>query len=272
MLIRHAIAFLAVFLILTRCELSHSEANLTPLKYAYGQQWVGATKNAVSLYPILQRDDYRVWNNDRVFTFYSTTQYENDKRQHDRKIYVFLSVKKIAGQVIADVIIDNKGGENIYVHTANFPEKSSGENMCMDAFQITSYDISMDYKGDHCRLGAFEDKNSWIKILAHSRYAYKVVLDHIYYFMPGTRTYKIGTLEYSITDESWFMQQKSMSSFFSITEDICRCQYVNKASPYTVSVGHATLTINEFIERYLPPGDNGWLQLRSNEVTTIIEI
>ncbi len=202
--------------------------------YGYGSlYWGGGKHKKPEVYPLTQSVHYV---NDDVLSgaikhFYKKNDKDNQNEQANAGIYFILNVKQYLGNVIATVLIRNDSSLTYYVHKQNLPVSysilSGSTGYCGDMFLITTSNIRLDYLGGRCEYNDNTDRNSWIVIPAKKELKLVTKLNESYAFPKKTLRYNIGSLEFSLVNENWFIRKTIFEKLFSILNFNSSCFVYN---------------------------------------------
>ncbi|EAN4680372.1 transposase, partial [Salmonella enterica] len=98
-------------------------------------------------------------------------------------------------------------------------------------FIITTDDILLKYLGGRFDYGGDFERDDWIEVHPKKTIFFTQVLNDNYEFLPGKRIYNIGSLEYAVVNEGWFIDKSIYSNLISITKPKAdNCHVKEKAS------------------------------------------
>lgn len=169
-----------------------------------------------------------------IYPFYSISDSENKATQMAYKIYEVLSVQQDKDSVIATLTFHNKSSQDYFIHKEYLPSGYPGfSEICGGAFKITAKNITLDYIGRYCEFETNYTKDAWLVIRKGETISFKIVLNNAYEFLPGKYKYNIGTLEYSLVTELWFIEKNIYRTMFSILERRVPCP-INTERPLVI--------------------------------------
>lgn len=191
----------------------HASDSVVLTKYAYGAlYWAGKRHEIASVYRIEDTPGYDYSQGGGV---YSIGDNESDDLKKDNNVNLFLNVYSNPHDIFAEVHVNNKNGKySFFISRKNIP--LNDRVMCENMFRITTENIKLDYLGDVCDFGDELNKNSWVEIKPMGKYVFKVKLNDFYKFVPGNHRYDIGSLEFMIVNEKWFIDSSINEHLFDI--------------------------------------------------------
>lgn len=229
-----------VFLLL-HCFYALADDYIFVPKYGYGNIDWGRKRtkfNEPEIYPLRESNAFhRVLSKNPeattrdIYPFYSISESENKVAQAAYKIDEVLSVQQNNDDVIAILTFHNKSNQDYFIHKEYLPSRYPGfSEICGGAFKIITKNIKLDYLGRYCEFESNYNKDTWLIIKKGENISFKIVLNNAYEFLPGKYTYNIGTLEYSLVTESWFIEKNIYRTMFSIFEKRIPCP-INTGRP-----------------------------------------
>ena len=264
---------------------SKASEEVTLRKYGYGKlYWNGVLHKKPELYPLLESKRYITPDTppSGVPPFYKTSDLESENMQLDTKVILHLSINQKNGDVFAIVKIENNSTKSYFMSMRNLPKfnskKMTNSLPCSEMFLITADNIRLDYLGGKCSHSSYQERDSWVEIFAGKSLSYRVKLNDTYEFPSGKMRYNIGTLEYSMVNEKWFIEQNSNVAFFSIMNKNEMCdeeEYsMRMINPDKANCSYAddADNIEGFLSKYnFNGGDLNGFILRSNQIITEID-
>ncbi|WP_330986211.1 MULTISPECIES: transposase [Enterobacterales] len=193
----------------------YSIGGVASIKYGYGKDKFGNVnityepelyllKDSLSYRELLKKNSDSTVRD--IYPYYSISIFDNQMVKRNNNINVTLSVQKSKGKVLALVRFYNKSGRSYYVHRNFLPSHGS---MCDSAFLITTDNIKLDYLGRHCQYesdGIKYIRSNREEIKPGKSYSFFYTLNKEYEFLPGKHQYNIGSLEYSLVTDEWFIE------------------------------------------------------------------
>jgi len=262
------------------------------VKYGYGRINWGDKRSSLErpeIYPLQDSYEYQqlsvVEPNITINTLpphYIISDDENKSNQDKYKISVQLSVQQqISGRVLASIYFDNRSTQNYFILKDRLPRKwrDGFGAMCDASFLITTNQIKLDYLGRYCEFESIELKNYWQKIPAGNNFSSSVLLDLPYEFLLGRHRYNIGSIEYFVVNDEWFIDQWIYKSFFSILEGLNTpqthkggCFYLHKVC-YDENNPKEKDTLKFFLKRFGFEGKrvDSSFEIRTNQVVLEID-
>lgn len=149
---------------------------------------------------------------------YAISDEESRQLKKRHAIDATLRVRQEKHNVYATIFFHNKTNHSYFIYRGELPTGGWGGGfgvMCGSAFRITSEDIKLDYLGHSCDLGN-ERSNNWEEIKPRERSSFLVRLNLAYEFLPGKHQYQIGTLEYTVVNNEWFVEVDAYEAMFKI--------------------------------------------------------
>lgn len=64
-----------------------------------------------------------------------------------------------------------------------------------------------------------DEKSDWIEISPGEKLSYTVNLNDYYAFLPAKHQYDIGTVEFTLVNSNWFLEQHIYDLFFAIVDE-----------------------------------------------------
>lgn len=167
-----------------------------------------------------------------IYSGYRISDSESVAEQKKHALYVNLAVKQKGKYVLASVTFKNESIQPYFIHQSRIPSRYLRffYPLCSNAFLIKTDGILLDYLGSRCEFtDHIHDKlTSWRKINPGKEYHFTIKLNDVYtdsstsayaYVFPeGVRRYNIGSLEYSIVNENWFIQQSMYELAFNLLD------------------------------------------------------
>lgn len=196
--------------------------------YGYGKLLWHDKKPVI--YPLASLSDYTYYNEfDPFETIYYVGQYykislnESKRIQEQKDIYAHLQLKHNKSLITANVTLHNKSNSSYYVHRMNLPaniHESPYSPLCSGSFLIVTNNIRLDYiRKITCRFDLWMKKSDWIEISPGEKLSYTVNLNDYYAFLPAKHQYDIGTVEFTLVNSNWFLEQHIYDLFFAIVDE-----------------------------------------------------
>ncbi len=174
--------------------------DLTVMKYEYGRRgWDGEKYEAANIYPLPEQ-----------YPRYLVSDTDNIKIKRLLNVTLDLSIKKERDSILAVVRLKNNGNKHIFIREIQFSALSM-------YFLITTDNILLKYLGGRFDYGGDFDRNDWIELYPGRMVSLTQKLNDNYEFPLGKRIYNIGSLEYSVVDEQWFIKRSIFKNLISIT-------------------------------------------------------
>lgn len=238
-----------------------------------------------------------ILNYNRVSPGYRMSDDESAVEQKRHDLYANLTVRQEGQYVLATVTFKNKSIQPYYIHKSRLP----GENgtdfypLCGNTFSIRADDIHLDYIGNRCQFtdNCFGELANWYEISPGEEYQFTVKLNDFYidintntyaygYVFPeGVKRYNIGSLEYSIVNEKWFIEQSMYELIFDILDfkyQYCKGDRANHVIEIhdLCSIYYSETPSVFYFERYLKDlnGNNfgdTYFEIRTNQVILNID-
>lgn len=131
--------------------------------------------------------------------------------KNKKDIYAHLQLKHNKSLITANVTLHNKSNSSYYVHRMNLPaniHESPYSPLCSGSFLIVTNNIRLDYiRKITCRFDLWMKKSDWIEISPGEKLSYTVNLNDYYAFLPAKHQYDIGTVEFTLVNSNWFLEQ-----------------------------------------------------------------
>lgn len=190
--------------------------DLTVMKYGYGKRGFNGTDYEKAEVHFLNEkyDEYTVFDFKKI--------YKNTKFNAD----IGLSIEQKNNDVLATVTIKNLGTKTFYIRKIEFPLYLSSEKpnkhgvaksmSCGSGFFVTTSNILLDYLGSMCDYGGNFDKEDWAEFQAGETFSYTVMLNDSFEFFHDKKNYEIGTAEYNLVNDEWFLDRDIYNYLFSI--------------------------------------------------------
>jgi hypothetical protein len=191
--------------------------NIITKEYGYGSlYWKLEKHNKPGIYEMLDSNEYIPEGTSirDISLSYSIGQNENIDAKNALNISLSLSITNDKRDVIATVKFLNKSEGSLYLYKKNIPSKD--KILCDRRFLITSKNIQIDYLGGWCNYGAVFYDQDWLEIPAKNGYAYSIILNDFYLFLPGNNVYNIGSFEQVVVDDKWLTTKRINNLFFRI--------------------------------------------------------
>ncbi|HKM97930.1 MAG TPA: hypothetical protein VJY99_14725 [Buttiauxella sp.] len=205
-------AILFTFLIFPLLSIA---GDLTIVKYGYGLKGRGEIKyEDIVVHPIyFTKNPY----------YPSSFQVDNNRKFNTS---IKLAIQRKGKESWATVTIKNLGAKSFYIRGLEFPSippnqiknKNLTFMLCGRNFIITTGNILLDYLGGVCDYRGDFVKSEWTKFAPNVSLSYTVILnDNSKFFSDKTR-YNIGTTEYGLVNDDWFIERSIFDYFFSILD------------------------------------------------------
>lgn len=284
--------YVAFFILILNSGNAYSGQEIVLRKYGYGRiDWGDKVTDLEKpeIYPLQESRAYEqllvVYPNMSIlelFPYYSISDIENETSQIKEKLKVRLSVQQKAGKVIAIITFHNISNKDYYIHRGRIPRIQYDHvfgPLCDASFLITSDNVRLDYMGKYCEFESDTPKDDWYKISAGGNFSTSVILNFAYEFLPGIHKYDIGSVEYSVVNESWFIDKNIYKSIVSIIDDPDLCNL--KHNGYTMEEINSLCGFDEsnkngikyFMERFNIDAINkeNHFEIRTNQVSIEID-
>lgn len=191
---------LRVFLILLFVSFQTTANDLIVMKYEYGKRgWDGVKYEKGSIYPLPTYSPR-----------YLIADIENINVKSRINVTLDISIKKKQDSILATVRLENHGDMSIFIPEITFSALSMNFLITTDNIALRYLGGKFDYRGDFCR-------NDWIELHPGKIISLTQVLNDNYEFLPGKRLYAIGSLEYTVVNEKWFIDGSIYNKLVSIT-------------------------------------------------------
>lgn len=265
---------LVIFLILFFIPYTSASEDVLLTKYGYGSLiWNGEKHDVPAIWQYPINLDY---SGNEIFNNYELSDIQNEFNKSKHKLDARLKVIQKDGNLLAIVTFYNRSINSFYIYRNRLPANLYFYPLCGDAFSINADSIHLDYLGRRCQFDNWEEKKSWRKIRVGETYGFIVKLNDAYAFPPGIRRYNIGTLEYTIVKDEWFIEQSIFSSLFSILKWQYTCEgrkgvdYINRVR-WPCEFGNPD--IEDFFSKLGYDGfsDNYYFKIRTNQVNILID-
>ncbi|RJT18785.1 hypothetical protein [Buttiauxella izardii] len=190
--------------------------DLTVMKYGYGKRGLVGTEYERAEIHLLSEKSYRhsIFDSKKN---YSDSQFNTS---------VGLSIAQKYHDILATVTIKNSGDEIFYIRDVEFPLYLSSEELnkhgvskslsCGAQFFVTTGNIELDYLGSMCDYGGNFDKEDWAEFPPGKEFSYTVIINDDFEFFPGKKYYNIGTTEFSLVNDKWFLERDMYIYMFAI--------------------------------------------------------
>lgn len=265
---------LVLFLILFFIPYTSASEDVLLTKYGYGSLiWNGEKHDVPAIWQYPINLDYP---SNKIFNNYELSDIQNEFNKSKHKLDARLKVSQKDGNLLAIVTFYNRSINSFYIYRNRLPANLYFYPLCGDAFSINADSIHLDYLGRRCQFDDWGEKKSWRKIRVGETYDFTVKLNDAYAFPPGIRRYNIGTLEYSIVKDEWFIEQSIFSSLFSILKWQYTCEgrkgvdYINRVR-WPCEFGNPD--IEDFFSNLGYDGfsDDYYFEIRTNQVNILID-
>lgn len=205
-----------------------NEISVMNIKYGYGDIYWGreASTSYPVIYPLYKSESYERFIiqhpdatiADLYYLYYNISESENKKSQEIYDLDVSLTVSQEEYNVLARVVFNNKSNNDYFINKRMLPSYDTAFGaMCSASFLITTENIKLDYLGRSCDFGDYM-RDWWLKIGGGEQFSYEVLLNHAYEFLPGGHQYQIGSLEFPVVTEQWFLEKKTYKTMFMILD------------------------------------------------------
>ncbi|HCB2206799.1 TPA: hypothetical protein MYR09_001827 [Citrobacter farmeri] len=220
--LNRALILSIIFIISFVDEIKAGEV-LTLKLYGYGSlYWGGERHKSPAVYPLRDSNQYLTYgvSESENGPSYKLSDSESESIQRKIQIYANLKVKQVSNDVRATVRFVNDSKQSYYVHKQNLPAQFSiaqkNINSCSNMFLITNGNITLDYIGGRCEFYSNTERNTWLELPAKRTIKFMSNLNNDYVFLKGKNIYNIGSLEYTIVSENWFLKNKINHLLFLI--------------------------------------------------------
>ncbi|TLI95497.1 hypothetical protein [Escherichia sp. E4385] len=262
-LLRILIVFICIFSTFS----SLAGEGVVIIKYGYGRLWWDFEKHEhpeIWKYPFEQNFNYRL------------SDLKNKINEERYKLKANLTVKQEADYLLANVSLSNTNDYSLYVHLSRLATKSEDFPLCGHAFSINTDNIRLDYIALRCQLDSDKEAD-FIEIPAGKTYEFSVRLNDAYVFPLGMRRYNIGSLEYSVVNDKWFVKQSINEHVIAILNwryKICRpCRKLVRILCSCTSDRYNQPNIEDFL-RYIDyddTNDEDYFTIRTNQVVVMVD-
>lgn len=190
--------------------------DLTVVKYGYGLKGRGGVKyEDIVTHPISDTDDP-----------YFPSYFAIDDNNKQFNASIKLSITQKDNEYWATVTINNSGEKSFYIRSLEFPSippsQTKNKNLtfmlCGRNFIITAGNILLDYLGGVCDYRGDFEKSEWTEFTPKTALSYTVILNDNSKFLPDKRNYNVGTTEYNLVNDDWFLSRSIHYYFFSILD------------------------------------------------------
>lgn len=199
-------------ILITLFSFQSMAGDLTIVENGYGKRGWDVTKyENIKVHPL-----------SKYYGHYFTSDFKRLDGSSKFNASVNLSIKKEKKNILAVVSIKNLGGKSFFIREIEFPSSFASlkhnENTisisCRMSFYITTGNIILDYIGALCDYMGNNDKEDWTEFSPGVERSYTVVLNDSFEFIPGKKYYNIGTTEYNVVNDDWFLERSMYSYFF----------------------------------------------------------
>lgn len=204
-----------IFIFLTRNVFASEDIVLN--KYGYGSLiWDGIKHDKPEIWPYPLPENQA---NYARYHSYEISDTQNFINQLKYEINIELTIQQKKNDLFALVQFHNNSPHNYFIHRSKLSvDDPIFYPLCSNAFSINTDNIHLNYLKQRCQLDSEREKDNWQLIPAGNAYSFSVKLNDAYAFPPGLRRYNIGSLEYTIVKEEWFIEQSINNLFLSILE------------------------------------------------------
>ncbi|HBA6820089.1 TPA: hypothetical protein J1W43_003791 [Escherichia coli] len=180
-------------------SLNTTANDLIVMKHEYGRRgWDGEKYEKASIYPLPEQ-----------YPRYSVSDAENIKTKRLINVVLDLSITKERDSILAVVRLKNNSNKHIFIREIEFSALSMN-------FLITTDNILLKYLGGRFDYGGNFDRNDWVELYPGKMISLTQKLNDNYEFLPGKRLYNIGSLEYSVVNEQWFIERSIFKNLISV--------------------------------------------------------
>lgn len=274
---------LMIFFSYSSCAFSSEDVVL--LKYRLGYPYSNEGRRDKAIVDPLPGTNLTVDGKiNHIEPYYSISDEQSGQQQKRHQLYVHLTVQQKKQTVIATVKFDNQSDHPFYVHKSRLAMQHIGQDSLYEhAFLIASEGIFSFFIGHrwHFDDETNESKTGWEKIQANGTYSFTVTLNDTYSFLPGKRRYNIGSLEYSVVNEQWFVDSSTYESLFSILDwTYLNCHipegiyYMRKINNLcTSNYWNRNQRVRSFLYNlnFLGFDDNNYFEIRTNQVVISLD-
>lgn len=264
------------------CALASEDVILQ--KYTYGYPYSSEERrNKAMIDPLPGADLTLDGKVGKIYSYYSLSEEGNSVMQKKKHIYAHLLVQNRGHDIVAKVGFYNRSHQTYYIHKSRLAiDDPEFYPLYGHAFSIASDGVSSYYLGHrwHFDDEVNESRDGWEEIPARKIYSFTIKLNAAYAFLPGRHHYNIGSLEYSIVNKQWFVDQEIYKNLFSILAlTYFDCQ-VKKDEPYVLKVNElctlddsSDISIGEFLYNLGFHGfdPNNYFEIRTNQVVIDID-
>lgn len=180
-------------------SLNTTANDLIVMKHEYGRRgWDEKKYEKASAYPLPEQ-----------YPRYSVSDAENIKTKRLINVVLDLSITKKRDSILAGVRLKNNSNKHIFIREIEFSALSMN-------FLITTDNILLKYLGGRFDYGGNFDRHDWIELYPGKMISLTQKLNDNYEFLPGKRLYNIGSLEYSVVNEQWFIERSIFKNLISV--------------------------------------------------------
>ncbi|WP_163351179.1 hypothetical protein [Klebsiella aerogenes] len=191
---------LRIFVACLLLSLPAKSNDLTVMKYEYGmREWDGH-----------KYDKGIVYSLPTYHTRYIISDIENINIKNNLNVTLDLSIKEEQRVILATVRFKNDGASSLFIPKRSFSSLSRN-------FLITTDNIMLKYLGGRFDYGGDFERDDWIEVPPKKMASFTQILNENYEFLPGKRLYNIGSLEYTVVNEGWFIDKSIYNKLISIT-------------------------------------------------------
>lgn len=192
--------------------------DLTVMEYGYGKrEWIDNKYNSAEIHPLFTRYP--------PYSIFDIHQLRNDD-QFNASIKVTVTTEN--NNVLALVNIKNSGLSSFYIRKIAFPiilssatydkNRNIASQLCSMSIFVTTGSTVLDYLGGRCNYGGNFEKEDWVEFTPGMTFTHTVILNDNFEFFPDRRYYNVGTSDYDMVNEKWFLDRSIYDHFFSILE------------------------------------------------------
>ncbi|MRS17517.1 hypothetical protein GJV06_21795 [Enterobacteriaceae bacterium RIT691] len=252
-------------------------------QYGYGLlKWNGTTHKNPEIYPLLESNWYVTEETKAsdIGPFFKTSDAESDAEQARSGVKLNLEIKQKRGYIFAIVSFSNKSTQSYFIHKHDLPasylDASMRSSFCSNIFLITTDGIRLDYLSGWCEYESNYDRDAWVEIPAGKVIYFTARLNDGYSFPSGIRRYNIGTMEFSLVNNRWFLEGKINSTLFSILTQKDRCEVGTEINYLLDRVKECDSNGNNNIEEFMISfgyygGNENSYYFRSNQKVVVID-